>query len=456
MTLFRLCVLATLLTACGSTSGVDGGFVKPDTAVPIDVTQWQGMVDAGTLAFLVELGKAKRCESADLDGDGIREMLCIRAADGTQTWVKETNGGAPAFKIERFADGRVRYSYWYLNSNFPAILDEEFPDGHRTTLFDSDHDRKFERSVDEVPDGGDIVATEYVNAGSVDGGLVFSRQWVRPASSDQGGGARCDGNSNFPSEISLWQGGDPPGFSDKAAVKCNPTLRAKLATAFECARKKLECVGRTNPSMKKQVDARMLDDDLQYGCGNPCADALATTLPASGPYKGQTNFNGSRLASWTPEEACTTVLHELLHAAKVSEGPSHADGTDAIYSCARYCSNCIDFGGAFGAANPFPSDNMDCVRCAETAADKKRCGIKSELMGGPCPSYALCHGGIGVNTQCATCENRITKDCEGTQAGPPEFNCCKTCPANATTNDKVCPGPFLPSDTCMSKPPECP
>ncbi len=447
-----------LLVGCGSRNSLDGGVFNPDTAVPIDVSAWEGLVDAGTLRYLVELGKAKRCEAADLDGDGVRETLCLRSADGTQTWIQETNGGPLDFKIEHFADGRVRYTYWYQNYGAPAIVDEEFPDGHRITEFDSDHDRAFERRIDEFRDGGDIEATEYFDAGASDagpGGLVVSRRWVRAASSDQGTHVECDGNTNFPTEFGLWQGGSPPGFSNHPNVKCDPARSKKLGAAFECARKKLDCVGRTNSSMKKQVEAHLLGDDLQYGCNNPCTDALASTLPAFGPYKGQTNFNGSRLDTWSADEACSTVLHELMHLAKAEQGAHHEDGIDPIYSCARYCVGCINFGG-FGAGTPFPSDNLDCVHCAGSTSEKKSCGIKTELKSAACPDNAFCHGGVGVNARCETCENSSSKTCEGTAVGSEDFNCCKTCPADAPKNDRLCPGPYRPSDTCSSKPPECP
>jgi hypothetical protein len=460
MTRLRAALLASLLTACGSGSTADAGYVNPDTVKPIDVSQWEGLVDAGTISYLVELGKAKRCESADLDGDGVRETLCVRSPDGTQTWIQENNGAVPDYKIEHFADGRVLFTYWYQNYSAPVILDEEFPDGHRVTLFDWNHDLKFERRIDESPDGGDIEATEYLDAGPSDagpGGFVVSRRWVRPAARDQGQVPMCNGTANFPTVTGWWQGGSPPEFAVVDKVACTATQQQKLAAAFECAKTKLKCVGRVNETVKKQVEAHLLDDDLRYGCNNPCGDALATTLPSVFGSKAETNFNGTRLNGWTADQTCSTVLHELMHMAKVEEGGNHPDGTDRIYSCARYCTGCIDFGGVFGGMDPpFPSDNLDCVRCAETATEKAKCGIKKELKAGPCSTLALCHGGIGINKACTGCENLVTNDCEGTQLRSPELNCCTQCPPDALTNDKVCPGPFQPSDTCMSKPPECP
>ncbi len=452
-------VVTSLLWACGGGGLPDGGVINPDTIAPIDVKQWEGLVDAGTLRYLTELGKAQRGESADLDGDGIREILSLRSADGTQTWIQETNGGAPDFKIEKFADGRIRYWYWYGSSGQPAILDESFgSENRRVTLFDSNHDSKFERRVDELRVGDNVEATEYLDAGSTDGGpqgFIVARNWVRPASSDQGTGT-CNGNSNFPSQR-IFGEGSSPGFSDTPAVSCSPAQRTKLAAGLECARKRLECVGRSNPTIKKEVEAHLITDILRYGCNNPCAGALASTLGAWGINAAITNFNGPRLDSWTPEQTCTTVLHELMHAAKVSQGPSHEDGIDPIYACARYCAGCIQFGGAFSAGS-FPSANMDCVRCSEDPMEKKRCGVKNELItSSKCAGLPLCHGGIGVNSLCETCQNLESKDCEGTALGVPFFNCCQTCPANAIRlNDKPCPGPIMPSDTCSTKPPECP
>lgn len=445
-------LLVGAVAACssGGNKPVDGGVaVNPETVAPIDVSQWNG-IDAGALDFLVELNKARRGESADLDGDGLRELTVFRRADGTQVWVLENNGPVPAFMVEQFPDGHRKLQFWYSNFATPVLIEEVYAD-KRVSLFDDNHDLKYEKRVTETwPDDENVQAIEEADAGTT---WAETRRWTRPLEADQGSSG-CSGLSNF--NAADESPPSMPAFSNQTAVECSEDQKKKLGRALDCAKNRLDCLGRSNPVVASQLKAQLATNDLYIGCGNPCANKLATTRRGFLGGPGRMNFNGTRLNTWDDPDTCTILMHEMMHAADVHQDDMHDMGKDTIYSCSRYCGGCTHV-GPFGAGNPAPSSNEDCARCAASESERRKCGVKRDLEGGACSTNAICHGTLGTNLACSTCENLQEKDCLGSKIGAPFFNCCQSCPATAMRlNDKPCPGPLKASDTCMMKPPECP
>ena len=266
------------------------------------------------------------------------------------------------------------------------------------------------------------------------------------------------GNWQLPE--ALIAGGQPNvGFSDAAEVKCNPDQHKKLAKAFECVKDKLDgCMKRVNPTLRNRIISRLITDGLLIGCNNPCSNSLATTSPGSEHSAARMNFNPTRLTNWDDSYTCGVMLHEMTHLTGEGFGDEHDKGLDQTYACGNYCGGCQNV-GPYGAAEPFtppPSQNQNCSRCADTDAERRKCGSKAKLAKNCSVNYTLCHGTIGTNKLCESCEVLETKDCTDREVTPPRFNCCAMCPADASRiNDKECPGPLMESDTCNMPPPEC-
>jgi hypothetical protein len=286
---------------------------------------------------------------------------------------------------------------------------------------------------------------------------------TEPAAWDQGGTA-CDGSSNIPGNaISQWWANKAPDmvpsapgidfFSGNGApYDCTPDEATKLAAAFDCALTRArECLPNANQRLaeKMTADAVASQGSLHVGCNNPCAGKLATTLGST------MNVSNSVLNSYNLNDLCSVIMHEMFHRAGEPGGKDHdSTGTDSTYSCARYCANCSHTGKGAPA-----SSNVDCARCGETDAEKRRCGVERTLVGTPCPKLDLCHGGIGVNLNCTSCKGIQEVDCDMKPfSKEPLFYCCETCPDNAPRNtDKPCMGaPSLTAGTCGNKAPECP
>jgi hypothetical protein len=75
------------------------------------LSQWTDAgLDADALAYLTEISKAQHGQSADLDGDGYRELTVTHSPDGTTQWVSLPPGRSiPDFIVTAFSDGRRKY-----------------------------------------------------------------------------------------------------------------------------------------------------------------------------------------------------------------------------------------------------------------------------------------------------------------------------------------------------------
>jgi hypothetical protein len=456
----RLACVTLMAIACSSPvmPGHDAGSFGPG-ATPIDLSQWSDAgLDADGLAYLTQISKAQHGQSADLDGDGYNELTVTHLPDGTTKWVSlPPSRGVPDFIVTAFPDGRRKYEANYENGAFFVLVVERSADQSTvTTSFDDNHDHVLERRTVQTPyDAGLELVVEQTSNTGMDP-WTETQRYVVPEVRDQGAGA-CSGTSNMPGQGIAFTDATP-GITlmpDGTAAGCSLQRSAKAGRALDCARKRVrDCLSSVNRPLSNLVMAHMASDGWIIGCNNPCSGKDASTRPPATSFFGSTealtNFSSSLLDSADDNTLCAIVLHEMLHESDAPMDSSHEQGVDNIYACGRYCGFCIMRGPAH------PSSNQDCAVCSDSDSARAKCGVTTTIGSVTCPAMDLCHGGVGVNLNCTACEGPMSVDCAGKPLPPPNGLCCMTCPANAPSNDKPCPGPVMPSDTCNMKPPMCP
>ncbi|MBK7860025.1 MAG: hypothetical protein IPJ65_15660 [Archangiaceae bacterium] len=448
--------LLVVSAACSNRSGTlpDGGD-EPDGGGPvvprIDLGGWSVLpeVDGGTKEFLVQVAKAQLGQAADLDLDGLNEVTVAHLPDGTTRWMIQGAGGHRAAMVERSATHQ-RVTIYFQNAGIPVEIEDSETTGDRVVQYDADHNRTFERVRTEHPvdDGGIEVVEQAV---LTDGGFLELARFTLPVSADQGAATGCKGADNIPSDNLLIGGTKGIELQTSGPAACNPTQTTKLNDALQCARDRLKnCVQQSNPELANRVQAALASKSLKVGCGNPCGGADASTEEGFWNSAARMNFNPNSLMTLTPDQLCAVTMHELSHYAGVPRDDHHDDGEDPIYNCARYCAHCVARGPSSGSAS------KDCVRCASYDGARRACGLDRKLENIECPSLALCHGGIGVNMSCTTCDGIVDYDCNGKKLpGVGFFSCCQACPTDANrVNDKPCPA-LSASSTCGMMPAGC-
>lgn len=429
----------------------DGGSAR------FDVSQWRDVVDEPTLRFLIELTKAHRSESADLDGDGERELTVYRTPDGVTHWVWAP-GGIVAFEVDRAPDGTETRRLAFENYAYWAEVDVFQPNGDAVFQFDSRNANRFDRRITRTV--VDDTTFQWVEE-RVDGGaFVQTDAWQSTRWADQGGTGSdgCKGTRNMPTEFGPFADNVPGIFfvDDGEAAGCSLEEKVKLGKAMQCLKERLDgCLDRINSTVRNRLASRLATDEWQLGCDNPCPGRDATSQPRFGNIAAQTNFSKGALMNASPEELCALLIHEGLHMAESPHDPRAHDlqGKDEIYACAHYCGGCT----SRGPANPRPTPNQDCATCAANDAKRRACGVKRQREAvGQGPS--VCTGGLGtLMTPCPDWQAPVSRDCNDKPIGDPETSagCCTMCPPNAMTNSKPC-NPSTPTDSCSMKAPECP
>lgn len=447
-------MLLVFAVGCSSTVPLtDAGF-----PVRFDKSKFKDITDDETLDWLFELRKAQLGESADLDGDGVRETTVTRTPQGSTKWVSQPFH--TAFQVEHFPDGRRVHQLFYENAGYMA-QQAEFGTQPFQALFsyDSNTNNKFERRITRSleTDGG-LLWVEEVDA-MEKGTWVETQRWATPQWHDQSGsgGDGCQGTANMPLEIGLFEE-NVPGITildslQNSTVGCDTMRTAKLGAALRCFRERLKCLDRVNPTLRNNVASHLATDEWQLGCNNTCPGRNATSLPRNGGVPAKTNFSASFIDNATPSDLCSIVMHEAMHVAEVDYNPTDHDtnGDDQIYACSRYCADCNT--RRHGATQ---TPNTDCATCAPTAAKKRACGLKTQhetvIYG-----MGICAGGF-VNPACSDWKAPVSRDCNGgSPVSRPEAGCCNACPANSNNTIKPCAATLpMPTDTCSMKAPECP
>jgi hypothetical protein len=403
-----------------------------------------------------------------LNGDGRVDLLVLRDADGSVTYRYEPNAnGRPLWILEKRADGHKRLSMDLDERTFWDVVIEDFVDGHRVEMKDTNFDHTYDfRSTwtRTASDDGYEVVEEVDPTGA--GAWTETRRYFMSDVNSQG--AKCDPYRNWlmapdlatsnqlgKSTIEFASVPDGP-HDDSKSLACTRPHRDKLMRAFACALDRIGCLDLTNRAFAILTWATVTTQKIVIGCGNDCPQHIAATDRRSTEgARSRMAWNPAEIDRLSDQDLCSTALHELLHWAGVkSNAADHDDGTDQIYACGHYCGGCTHE----GPLQPPRTSMEDCVVCAGTEAERARCGWKQKLADITCPNLALCHGGIGVNAVCSTCQGIWYYDCMDSKlSDAPEFYCCATCAAPADrANDKPCTASPTLADSCNQPPPECP
>lgn len=426
--------------------------------------------------LFVEAAKMRQGRPADVDGDGVAELVTSDLGGGAFVASTDADGdGRPEYLQQRDAAGNESL---IVDGDSDGAAEQQMafgvgPPPVRVTTSDTNLDGVMDRRETSTydPQAGTVrVVLEADPQG--DGTFEPVSDTTEPIARDAGT-ETCDGTQGFPVAPSLGSGlrfGGPTGpdlsvpyNDDGSGGRCTKARAQRIVKAVECALDKgWKCLERTNDALSKRLFTTLSHETLYFGCGNPCAGKDATTTPGlrvPGFRDGRLNFNPSRLDGMTDQELCGVTLHEMLHWAGEGLGDTaeHNKGHDRTYSCGRYCGGCI-------ARGPNPADdgkpagpNADCARCAGTEAEKGRCGLKKQELDVFCPTYNLCHAGLAGNIQCQECRGLKQLFCDDTETSiAPEFRCCKTCPSGYFSNDKPCFGDGTTLASCGQKPPDCP
>lgn len=163
---------------------------------------------------------------------------------------------------------------------------------------------------------------------------------------------------------------------------------------------------------------------------------------------------------------CNVFIHELLHVVQREIPEGHDEfAIDRIYSCGRYCSGCSQ------TLKNAPDDpHADCLRCAQTIAEKETCGYFERTESIERNDEAgVCHSGLGCilgaceksrHISVMTCEEKIFKEfspeeAKSNQIYESTFICCEECPDYCdSTNDYPCYDIEL-RNTCFDALPMC-
>ena len=213
---------------------------------------------------------------------------------------------------------------------------------------------------------------------------------------------------------------------------CSIIEARAIGDAYICALRRLNtCVHVLNEDVETQLRsfARNKNNTFTVGCNNDCGSGAATSSAYERVSKPEQHIwlssFSTAFASWPKANKCTTMLHELMHAAGVKEGATH-DFTrdDLIYSCSRGCGLCPD--------SIHATPQQDCARCA-VGEKKLLCGQVRSLTGNPLPGSStqecVLHGPDGASTfaPCNREEVRFTY-CDETKVENQNQSCCASCP----------------------------
>ncbi len=445
-------LLLSVLPSCSSTTVpvTDAGF-----PIRFDTSKWTGVVDDATLSWLIELRKAQLGESADLDGDGVRELLVTHTAQGTTRWVSQPF--QVEFRVEQFPDGRRVHELNYENAGYFAEKAEFGVLPFQAVFsYDKDTNNKIERRITRSLelDGG-LLWVEEVDAKET-GVWVESQRWATPQWADQSGsgGDGCEGTANMPDGKAGF-GENVPAINilETGEAGCNFQRKLKLGVALNCFRERLKCLDKMNPTLRNNIASHLVSDPWAMGCSNTCTGRAASTLPRVGSLPAKTNFAPSFIDTASQKDLCAVLMHESMHMAEVGYNPVDHDknNDDVIYSCARYCAGC----STRSPRQPPPTPNQDCAACAANASKARVCGEKKQWQT-ISYTYGTCAGGF-VNPLCSDWKAPVRTDCNG--KNPVEdaaAGCCNMCPANSNNTIKPCTNVQMPmSDSCNMTAPEC-
>jgi hypothetical protein len=469
-----LTLMLVIITSCTPVMSMNDAGVL-DTPVPLpDLSQWEEAADAGvidqkTVWLMGQYARAQQGQSVDLDGDGDLDLIQTTSPEGVRKAVRmsSTHYYYKDWQREVWPDGRILFQIDRDYDDKFDVVTETFADGKRVTREDRDLNDKFELRTtalrNAANDGWEVVEEKDATEKGI---WVETRRYQASDVNAQGQGT-CDGTKFTPEPdwirevvagppLAIYVR-NPQSTAPLDANSCTVSQTMRLLQAYSCAFERLGCLRRSNVRIAAQLEHRFTQKNpVGVLCGNPCPNVSAQTASQSAIATNgfdRTVWRNEEIDLLTEDERCGIALHELIHTAgSFIDLTSHKDGIDQIYSCARYCGRCVN------RPNPQQvSRTQDCMACAETVAERRRCGSK-EIQVEATSTLALCHGSIGVNKACTSYKGIVEADCKGfpfSITSSPRNLCCASCPIDADRfNDKPCVSPPQLSENCSS-PPEC-
>ncbi|WP_408888270.1 hypothetical protein ACJ2CR_24425 [Myxococcus faecalis] len=417
--------------------------------------------------------------------DGTTNRIVSRVEDGGARFVEYYNGEStrPVLTIRREGDLTTHWGDYDEDSRTDSLYDLSFDGGVMVQLWleDTNGDGELDQRRTQLGSRQDIrIIRERLV--SLDGG---GRGWrvesdreapaIQPHPEEErethwSAGTRCDSMAGFPADMtSTTSVASMPAVNIVTGTSpgaCTSEQTAKLIEALKQIPDSTKCLGATNSTLGTMMQSALASDIKTFiGCGGQCPGIRAATDPGppsrldelrSGPYR--MNLAPYVVAGQGLER---TLFHELLHWSTGLHHEEGDNGTDQVWSCARFCSRCTTAG--FGGGDPA----ADCARCA--ARDQKlSCGWKMvEASMGGCedflawigrgvtdPVLTQCRLTDTVYARCNTCNVAHWSYCDGTQIPVPAgyngystaYRCCTGCYVGTPVRD--CANvPSLPIDT---------
>jgi hypothetical protein len=466
-------IAAASIGNCGTVPSGSGGALGPASG-GAGGSGSGGAAGTGTInpdvqRFLDEIAKLRNNQSADLDGDGVKEYQVTVGASGVVEWQVDRDQDGVAEIIRTFDPGsQTAITSFDLNQDGTTETQETLQPAKRVIVKDSDGDGTYDwRRTDTFDWTALTVHTVIETAPNNDGAFVVASDETNPAREAKcpvpaanpnaapcevfpSGGANYSLGSDHIGVYTNW------GATDSADGTCSSAHTEKIQRAFECAVGRVQtCLSDTNQEEFQRLGSALTAGDLHMSCGNHCPnDQAANTDRESdlAPH-GDMSWNPDALDSMSEDEACSAALHEMLHWSGAPDaGAGHGAGDDLVYACGRYCggSKGCTYSSANTPKNCGVTPQQDCVVCAGTLDEKLKCGYRTqETQGTPWPG--ICHAGLGcIAGQCDDVQAMGKYLCDGTLLQTSTL-CCNSCPAGCNdSNDYPCslyPAPAS-EDTC--------
>ena len=437
----------------------------------------------------------------DFDGDGVEEVFYEEENDRKDIYIDNEFGenvfwtslsatGDISLLYDSNEDGRTDAQYNFTVENKTAIWQKDedydgYPEKRITFIYNS------QKNIYEYKE-------EYDSAG--DGKYDVVSEGTAPAFSEtlssfetKRAEKRTYTNLNFLEIINknVCPDGTEKVFfglpsiyicEGSAEGGCTSEESDRLKSAFACMFQRYSsCIRETNRITWYMFIAHMAFNGLTGGVGIQCA---SLGVPANSTmnffiHDARIIFDRDMLLGQSKNDTCSLAIHEFMHVLGKSmmEGggkEAHDQGTDAVYSCGRYCGFCSQYTKGSQKLNDhwiFESNYMECFRCADSPDRQKACGFKEEFIQKEChENYSVCHAGLGClgapckNPKCG--DSALAKSCHKNESDRKIFDqrtvnswCCQECPITCNeSNDMPCndeSNELQLKDTCSLPPPHC-
>jgi hypothetical protein len=448
---------------------VDAGAASDAADAPIPQDAGGGNADDGAMTprsdaalyFDDQFARFAAGQTADFTGDGVPDTFVEATAGGGTRVRRDLNqDGVYEVVIDTDSAGNSTTS---LDDDGDGMVDrtdttQVGPPFVRVERWDEDHDGLFERRRTSTTDdaAGTIHVVVEANETAAHSATVVSDETV-----DLVEGTRWLAADKSCLALPVVDP-DTPGPASKDHISipthesapsryCNKQEAARLRKAFDCAESKARqgCLDNLDPNISSRILKGLKDHGLRVSCG-VCPGAYDALTQVGG---SETGFNHDKLAAEDDAELCEGATHELMHMAGYAGSADHDTArNDKVYACARTCNGCTSEPAVGAGISTSPG--RDCAMCAEGLENKKKCGAKTQLVGGDCPpQYTLCHTSF-ANSKCTSCKNQQMATCDDVGYGDATFNCCASCNSPNDRNDQPCDN--TPPKECSQKPGYCP